>query len=127
MRGITVGITLAIVALVVALYVPTQQVGAQPAEKFDLEKAIAGAKTAADHEAIASYYDKEAATAKDKAAEHRRLAEIYRTQAATGRAPLQPMGLHCQQLAQTYESAAAENAALAAAHRQMAQEAAQKK
>jgi hypothetical protein len=37
------------------------------------------------------------------------------------------MGLHCQQLAQTYESAAADNAALAAAHRQMAQEAAQKK
>jgi hypothetical protein len=127
MRGITVGVTLTIVALVLALYLPTQHVGAQPAEKFDLEKAITGAKTAADHEAIASYYDREAATAKDKAAEHRRLAQTYRTLAASGRAPLEPMGIHCQQLAQTYESAAADDAALATAHRQMAQEAAQKK
>jgi hypothetical protein len=37
------------------------------------------------------------------------------------------MGLHCQQLAQIYENAAADNAALAAGHRQMAKEAAQQK
>ena len=93
-----------------ALYLPTQRVGVAEAQTFNLEKAVTEAKTPADHEAIASYYDKEAATAKDKAAEHRRLAENYRTQAASGRAPLQPMGLHCQQLAQTYESAAADDA-----------------
>ena len=127
MRGITVVVILTIAALVTALYLPTQRVGAQPAAQFDLEKAITGAKTSADHEAIASYYDREAATAKDKAAEHRRLAETYRTLAASGKAPLQPMGMHCQQLAQVYESAAADNAALATAHRQMAQEAAQQK
>ena len=127
MRRITVGVTLAMLALVTALYLPTQHVGAQPAEKFDLEKAIAGAKTPANHEAIASYYDREATTAKDKAVEHRRLAETYRTLATSGRAPLQPMGIHCEQLAQTYESAAADNAALAAGHRQMAKEAAQQK
>jgi hypothetical protein len=57
MRGIPVGVTLAILALVAALYLPTQRIDAQQAEKFDLEKAIAGAKTPADHEAIASYYD----------------------------------------------------------------------
>jgi hypothetical protein len=127
MRRITVGVTLGMVALVVALYVPTKHVGAQPAAKFDLEKAITEAKTAADHEAIASYYEREAATAKDKAAEHHRLAETYRSMAATGRAPLQPMGLHCEQLVRTYESEATENAALATAHRQMAREAVQKK
>jgi hypothetical protein len=122
-----VSLTLAMLALVAVFYVPTQRADAQPAEKFDLEKAIAGAKTPADHEAIASYYDREAATAKDKAAEHRRLAETYRTLAASGRAPLQPMGIHCQQLAQTYESAAADSVALAVGHRQMAKEAAQQK
>ena len=127
MRRIAVGVTLAMLALVAVLDMPPQHAGAQLAEKFDLEKAIMGAKTSADHEAIASYYDREAATAKDKAAEHRRLAETYRNIAATGRAPLQPMGIHCEQLVRTYESAAAENAALATAHRQMAQEAAQKK
>jgi hypothetical protein len=126
MRGITVGVTLAIVALVAGLCLPTQRVGAQQAEKFDLEKAIAGAKTPADHEAIASYYAKESATAKDKAAEHRKLAQTYRTLTMPGRVQF-PMENHCQQLAQTYESVAADNAALAEAHRQMAQEAAQKK
>jgi len=125
MRGITVGVTLVIVALVLALYVPTQHVGAQPAEKFNLEKAITGAKTAADHEAIASYYDREAAAAQAKVGEHRKLAELYRS-VAGGKGPL-PMEAHCQKLMQIDESAAAENAALAAAHRQMAQEAAQKK
>ena len=55
MRRITVDVTLAMLALVAILYMPTQHVGAQPAEKFDLEKAITGAKTPADHEAIASY------------------------------------------------------------------------
>src|SRR5215510_2647030 len=98
MRGITVGVTLAIMAFVIALYLPTQHVGAQTAEKFDLEKAITGAKTSADHEAIASYYEREAATAKNKAAEHRKLAETYRTLALSGRGLLEPMGLHCQNL-----------------------------
>jgi hypothetical protein len=127
MRSLPVRVTLAMFALVAALSLPPQRVGVAEAQTFNLEKAVSEAKTPADHEAIASYYDKEAASTKDKAAEHRRLAENYRTQAATGRAPLQPMGLHCQQLAQTYESAAADYTALAAAHRQMAQEAGQKK
>jgi len=98
------------------------------AQTFNLEKAVMEAKTPADHEAIVSYYEKEAATAKDKAAEHHRLMEAYRTQSASPRGQGQPtMANHCQQLAQTYESIAKENTALAMAHRQMAQEAAQKK
>ena len=127
MRRTTVRVTLAMLALVVVLYLPTQRVGGQPAEKFDLEKAIAGAKTPADHQAIASYYDREAATMKDKAAEHRRLAENYRTLSVSPRGQVPTMENHCRQLAQTYESAAADNAALAAAHLQMAKEAAQQK
>ena len=127
MRGITVGVTLAILALVAALSLPTQRIGAQQAEKFDLEKAITGAKTPADHEAIASYYEKESATAKDKAAEHSKLAQTYRTLSVSPRGGQFPMANHCQQLAQTYSSVAADNAALAEAHRQMAREAAQKK
>jgi hypothetical protein len=113
-------------ALVAALYLPTQRIGAQQAEKFDLEKAVAGAKTPADHEAIASYYDRESATAKAKAEEHRKLAESYRTLSISGRGQF-PMENHCRQLVRNYESVAADNAVLAEAHRQMAQEAAQKK
>jgi hypothetical protein len=124
MRGITVGVTLAIVVLVLALYLPTQHVGAQPAEKFDLEKAITGAKTAADHEAIASYYDREAATTKDKAAEHYKLMKVYSNLAGKGHFRMED---HCQKLAQNYESIATEYTSLAGAHRQMAREAPQQK
>jgi hypothetical protein len=112
-------------ALIAALYLPTQRVGAQQAEKFDIEKAIAGAKTPADHEAIASYYDKESAAAKAKAAEHHKMAVTYR-HLALGKSQ-SPMESHCQQMVQSFESIATNNAALAEAHRQMAQEAAQKK
>ncbi len=123
MRRITVPVTLAMVALVAALYLPTQRAGAEAAETFDLEQAITGAKTPADHEVIASHYDREAATAKAKAEEHRKLVEAYRN-IGRGRFPMEG---HGQRLAQNYESVTAENAALAEAHREMAREAAQKK
>lgn len=122
MRGMTVRVTLAMLALVAALHLPTQRADAQ--EKFDLEKAVTGAKTPADHEAIASYYDRERATAKAKAEEHRKLAEAYRNIAGKGQFQMEG---HCLRLAQNYEGIIAENATLAEAHRQMAREAAQKK
>lgn len=122
MRGMTVRVTLAMLALVAAFHLPTQRAGAQ--EKFDLEKAITGAKTPADHEAIASYYDKESATAKAKAGEHLKLMEAYRNIAGKGQFM---MPEHCQKLAQNYESIASEYTSLAGGHRQMAREAPQQK
>ncbi len=128
MRGITVYVMLAMLALAVALSLPTQRGGAAAAEQFDIQKAVTGATTPADHETIAAYYDREAAAAKDKATEHHTLAERYRTLSVTPRGQgFQSMVNHCQQLAQHYESVATDNAALAAAHRQMAQEATQQK
>jgi len=124
MRGLTVRVTLTMLALVATLYLPTQRVGVVAAQTFDLEKAVTGAKTPADHEAIASYYDKEGTTAKAKAEEHHKLMKAYRNVAGKGQFAIEG---HCQRLAQNYESIATENTALAAAHRQMAQEAAQKK
>jgi hypothetical protein len=114
MRDLTVRVTLAVLALVAVLYLSTQRIGVAEAQTFNLEKAVREAKTPADHEAIAAYYDKEATTATAKVEEHRRLAETYRSIAGS-KGPL-PMEGHCQQLAQTYESAAADNAALATAH-----------
>jgi hypothetical protein len=71
----TVRVTLAMFALIATLYLPTQRVGVAEAETFDLEKAVTGAKTPADHEAIASHYDGEVSTATAKAEEHRKLAQ----------------------------------------------------
>jgi len=111
-------------ALVATLYLPTQRVGVAAAQTFDLEKAVTGAKTPADHETIAPYYDKEGPTAKAKAAEHRKLMEAYRNLAGKSQFGMEG---HCQRLGQNYGSIATENTALATSHRQMAQEAAQKK
>ncbi len=124
MQGITVRVTLAMLVLVTVLCLPIPRVGMAEAQQFDLEKAVTGARTPADHEAIASYYDRERATAQAKAAEHRKMEETYRTLAGKGHFRMEE---HCHQLVQHYESIATDNAALAAAHRQMAREATQQK
>src|SRR2546426_10946055 len=118
MQGITVRLTLAMLALVAALLLPTPRAGVAEAQQFDLEKAVLGAKTPADHEAIASYYDREGTAAQAKATEHRKMEEAYRTLAGKGHFKMED---HCHQLVQHYESVAAANAALAEAHRQMAE------
>ena len=58
--------------LLAATALPTIRAGAQTAVTDDnLNESIASAKTAADHEAIAAYYDQEATSAEAKAALHR--------------------------------------------------------
>jgi hypothetical protein len=116
---------LAMLALVAALHLPPERAGVAQAAKFDVKKAVTGARTPADHEAIASYYDRESAIAQERAEEHRKWAQAYRTIAVAGRQFY--MEGHCQRLAQYYESVAADNATRAKAHRQMAREALQQK
>jgi len=81
----------------------------------NLAEAIANAKTPADHEAIAEYYDREAAQAESRAKAHRAMAKFYE------KFHLKPadMGPHCNALADAYDKAAAEATALAADHRAM--------
>lgn len=122
MRGPSLRRTLTLLALVTALYVPAPPAGAAEATPFDLGRAVAGAQTAGDHEAIATYYDREHATAQAQAATHQQMATAYRT---IGGGKLR-MEEHCRQLVHSYESAAAGYAALALAHRQLAQAAGQK-
>jgi hypothetical protein len=63
-------------------------------------------------------------TAQAQAAEHRKMEEAYRNLAGKGHFRMEE---HCHRLAQSYASVAADNVALAEAHRQMAREATQKK
>lgn len=63
-------------ALIVVLALPVP--GRAAGEPVDIEKMILEAKTPADHEAIAAYYDQQAADARAKAAEHRKMGESYR-------------------------------------------------
>jgi hypothetical protein len=89
------------------------------AEDFDLDKAIATAKTPTDHEAIAAYFDKEAAEAQAKADNHAKMEEAYKKLGAA-LVEKQHLDEHCDKLSAGYAQAAKENRALAKAHRDMA-------
>jgi len=84
-----------------------------------IEKKIAAAKTAADHEAIAAHYEKEAKTAEAKAKYHAEMGAAYKK---TGGALIekQHADQHCDAIKAAYEAIAKENAALAEGHRAQA-------
>ena len=107
--------------LLAAGTVPTMRASAQqPAVTDDnLDQMISAAKTPADHEAIAAYYDNEAAANEEKAKLH------HATHHAYEQFKIKPsdMGPHCDALAKYYQRVANENKALAAGHREMAKKA----
>jgi hypothetical protein len=75
---------------------------------------IKNAKTPADHEAVAAYYDNEAAENEKKAHLHRLSANMYTKPINAG---------HCNALVNAYQDAADQDKALAANHREMAEKA----
>jgi len=109
-----------VVALVTALSLPAFTAGA--AYAADIEEMIASAKTPADHEAIAAYFDKQAADAKAKAEEHRKMGESYK-KGGGALAEKTHFHEHCEALVKIYNQAAKDYAAMAAAHRDMAKKA----
>jgi len=113
--------------VVVLLLQPILEVSASAADLSP--EAIEGARTAADHTALADAYDKLAADARAEAAKHRRMQAAYRR--ATGRKHAGGTGgsmrFHCGQLVTRYEDTAAEAEMLADLHRQMATRAEEKK
>ena len=122
MRRRIIRVTLALGMLVTALHLAPQQARAEEARPFNLEKTITEARIPAQHETMATYYDRAAATAHAKAAEARKLAATYRD--LTGRSPFQ-IGDHYRRLAQYYESLAVDYTAHAKVSRQRAQVVAQ--
>jgi hypothetical protein len=117
MRGRIMRVTLALGMFVTALLLAPQQARAEEAAQFDLEKAIMEAKTPAQYETIASYYDRAATTAHAKAEESRKLAATYRDMAMTGRSTFQ-IGDHYRQLERYYENLAVDYTAHAKVYRQ---------
>lgn len=83
----------------------------------DVLRMIAEAKTPADHEAIAEYYDQQTTDAESKARFEEAMAGRYRR--------IHPRWLtpdHCIKIAEHYERIAQQNSQLAAAHRALAQQ-----
>ena len=87
-----------------------------------LQQQIEAARTRADHEALVAYYDRQAAAARANGAEHRKMAKSYQGRFASGRGGAS-MPAHCNAIVSSYESIAAEYDGMAAAHRQMAEQA----
>lgn len=104
-----------------AATLPATRAIAQQADVTDdnLDQAITNAKTPADHEAIAVYYDKEAARLSENARLHHSTHKTYE------KFRLKPPDMvhHCDELAKSYQRAADQATALAADHRAMAKKA----
>ncbi len=83
----------------------------------NLTAKITAAKTAADHEAIADEYTKEAAEAEANAAAHDKMAASYKGGGKLGQFHAEQ---HCKSIADRYRAQAKDLKALAAAHRAQA-------
>ena len=118
MKRLTILFAVALI-LVASAALPTTRAGAQSAVVTDdnLVQMIASAKTPADHEAIAAYYDREAADAKTKADLHRNSADTYR-KLKIGK-PVY-MAEMCDSIAAGFDASAADAEKLAKMHREMA-------
>jgi hypothetical protein len=108
-------------ALFAAVALPASY--ARAADDAGIMERVQSAKTAADHEGLAQFYEKQAADATAKAAEHRRMAQTYKglSGTATGKGyASSAMPEHCEALAKDYDSEAKNFTAMAEAHRQLA-------
>jgi hypothetical protein len=105
--------------LVASFWTIASRVGAT-----DIDQMIASAKTAADHQAIANYFEQQAAYAQEEVALHQKMKQAYAA-LLTLQGPFSAgFGLkeeaHCQVLQYSYENIAAEDEALAKMHREIA-------
>jgi len=114
MKALTT-ITLAVALLTLSMFGHLPVSSAE--EGTDIEQLITTAKTPADHEAIAAYYDKEAKEAHEKHAKHQKMEEFYKKNAALNKSGF---GAHCDIIAANFDKTAKEYEALAKLHRDMA-------
>lgn len=104
--------------LLAAAVLPTIRAGAQEevVTEDNLSQKIENAKTPADHEAIAAFYDKEASDAEAKSKFHHSLHKSYQS------FRMKPVDMwnHCDEIGNYYEGVATQARQLAVAHRAMA-------
>ena len=111
-------LSVAALTVIVAFALPTFR--AVAAAETSIDKMIATAKTASDHEAIANYYKQQAADARSKADMHKKMAEQYSMSGIGNQATKTHFHQHCEALVRSYQTEANEYDALAKAHQDMA-------
>jgi len=102
----------ALLMLVATTSLPTTRASA---DDTNVEQMIENAKTPADHEAIAKYYDQQAAKANEQVQWHQKLLKAYMANPR-----FSTMQMHCSRLVDFYKNEAKENTKLAQEHREMA-------
>ena len=88
---------------------------------MDMTNAIQGAKTDANHAALARHYEAAADAARLKVKEHKKELKEYETHPYYGKRA-QDLKAHCHRLINSYEQAVEANTAMAEIHRKMAAE-----
>lgn len=92
------------------------------AYSMDMGQAVHNAKTAAEHEALAKYYDEAAKDMESKLQDHQKMYAQYQDESQYyGRQGID-MESMCRGLIRMYEEATKENQNMAASHRKMAAE-----
>jgi len=117
-----VSVLITVAAMLLAGPLRSGVVYGQTAATVDLPAMVAGAKTAADHEAIAKRYEDLAGAERTEASEHKKLAASYRgmSSGVVGKHHLDNLAKHCDSLAKNANVSASDYDALAAGHRQLA-------
>lgn len=87
-----------------------------------LDQSIIEAKSKADHESLAQYFEQEAQALEEKAERHQKLAEDYEKGGSYEKVK-GFMLQHCNAMIRNYRQAAEDNLALAKMHRELAAEA----
>jgi hypothetical protein len=120
MKRATMFLVVGLILLAAAM--PAIRAGAQQTVVNDenLDEMIVNAKTPAEHEAIAAYFDQEAAAAKKKAELHRKAAETYRKLKISKPVYMAEM---CDSIAAGFDAGAADAEKMATMHREMAKNA----
>lgn len=119
-RSRSMGFGMALLALT-SFALPVVSVRA--ADDTDITAQVQGAKTAADHEQIAKYYDGEATVATQNAATHRKMADTYKGMAASSGGKgggVSTMPQHCESIAKNFDGEAEHFKAMAQTHRDLA-------
>jgi hypothetical protein len=105
----------------------TVQAKAENLSKQQLSTLIADAKTPAEHERIARFYEAKALDYQAQANEHAAMIAAYKANSSLSNNKNQAATIgHCEYFAEKFSSLAAEERGLSAEHEQMARAAAQK-
>ena len=113
-------VTTVLIASLTALFL-TAATPTYPAAESGLQATqIESAKTPAEHEAVATLFENEAASLTRKSEMHDGMAKTYSVPG--GKPAIAALARHCAAVAKDYKAAAKQNLELAAIHRQLAKD-----